>query len=114
MVADERDRVGPAAGAGNIVIGQWDRGLQPHVVPKLDRPVPKRDVMAAGSPSIIHLLRRLAQLFARRLRVTGRRIQILVPENLSEPHKVIVRVGKKLVGHRVAEQVRMQVDARCR
>jgi hypothetical protein len=61
--------------------------------------------------SIIQFLRRFSQLPLSPLCVPGGRVQILVTENLSEANKVILIVREKLMRHRVAEQMRMQVDA---
>ena len=61
--------------------------------------------------SIIQPLSRLSQLLRSPLRVSGRRVEILVAEDLSEADKIIASVGKILMRHCVSKKVRMQADS---
>ena len=61
--------------------------------------------------SVVEPLGGIGQLLAGFLRVAGRRVEVLVPEDLSQTHKVVPVVGKELVCHRVPQKVRMQLHA---
>ena len=61
--------------------------------------------------SIIHLLARLGQLALGPLRVAGRRVQVLMAEDLGEADQIVAVVVKELMSHRVPEQMRMQLHA---
>jgi hypothetical protein len=56
--------------------------------------------------------RRVSQLLVAALRVPGRRVQILVSQDLRQRHEIVAVVGQKLVGKRMPQQVRVQRDAR--
>ena len=55
-------------------------------------------------------LRRLRQLAFRSLHVPLRRVEVLVAEDLGQRHEIIPVVRKKPVGHRVPQQVRMNLE----
>ncbi len=59
------------------------------------------------SGSVDQPLRSLAQLFARPLRVAGRRVQILMAEDLGQADQIVAIVGKVLMRHRMPQQVRV-------
>ena len=61
--------------------------------------------------SVIHFLGSLGKLVVAALRVTGSCIQILVAQKLSQADKIVSVVCQKLVGHRMPEQMWMQLDA---
>jgi hypothetical protein len=68
-------------------------------------------VWAICYPSIIQSLSSLSQLPVTPFRVPCRRIQILVTENLRQPHQIVPVIGEKLVCHRVPEKVGVELHA---
>ncbi len=58
--------------------------------------------------SITDPFRTIRQFIVRTLRVSRRRVQILVTEDLSQPNQVVGVVGQVLVTERVPQEVRMQ------
>ena len=60
--------------------------------------------------SIVEVVRRLAKLLLRSLDVALRCVQILVSEDLSQTHQIVV-VGQELVSHRVSKQMRINLEA---
>ena len=61
--------------------------------------------------SIVEVVRRITELLLRSLRVSGRRVEVFMAENLSQTHQVILVVGQKLVRHRVPQEMRMNLEA---
>ena len=45
------------------------------------------------------------------LRVSGSRVQILVAEDLGQTHQIILVVCQELMGHRVTQQMRMDLES---
>src|SRR5262249_24070767 len=66
---------------------------------------------ATAPRSVAQLLARLAQLLLGLLRVPRSRVQVLVAEKLGQGHRVVAGVGEELVGHRVPQQVWVNVVA---
>lgn len=61
--------------------------------------------------SIIELVGSVRNLLRRPFRVTCRRVEVLVTQDLGQPHKIVVVVGEVLMAERVAKQMRVQLDA---
>ena len=59
--------------------------------------------------SVVQILRGIAELLLRSLRVPRRRVQVFVPEDLSQTHEIILIIGQELVGHRVPQEMRMNL-----
>ena len=61
--------------------------------------------------SVAQPIRRFTKLILSPLRVPGGRVQILVAEDLGQTHKIILIVSQELVGHRVPQQMRVNLEA---
>ena len=61
--------------------------------------------------SIVEILRGITELLLCPLRVSRRRVQVFVAEDLGQRYKVILIIGEELMGHRVAQQMRMNLES---
>ena len=71
----------------------------------------KRRKNSQRIPSIAQPLHRRPKLFLGLLGVESGGVEILMSQDLGQAHEVISIVQKELVGHRVTQQVRVQLDA---
>lgn len=69
---------------------------------------------AAAANSIAQPFHPFRQLLRCSLRISSRRVQRFVPKNLSESDQIVASFIKVLVGHRVAKQMRVELDSRDR
>lgn len=67
--------------------------------------------LPAASTSESDSLSSLSQLLLCSLGVAGHCVQVFVAEPLRQPHEIVSVVSKELVGHRVAQEMTMQLDA---
>ena len=94
--------------------GGKPRTAEPSKIDKGPPPLPKDQRQYSSgtveSPRKTQPLRRFRQLTLRPLHVPLRCVEVFVPEDLSQRYEVIAVVAQELVGHRVSEQVRVDLE----
>ena len=61
--------------------------------------------------SVSQIVHSVSQLILSSFRVSGRRVQILVAQKLSQSNQIVLVVFQKFVSHRVPKQMRMNLHA---